>query len=403
VHVHPVYLDDMGGLSVTAAHGGITTLIHFASTLPGRGLVETLQGFRDEGEAKSVVDFALHGAMFDPASQASEIPDAVQEGVTSFKMFMAYAKLNWMTDDYQLMRTLDIIASAGGMGMVHAANGPASDYLEDKYRDEGRDAREVFEQTSPGILEAEAVTRVGAMAQVAACPLYIPHVSAWQSAEALQRLRAAGQVVYGEACPQYLALTDEEVRRQGALAKIGPPLRGDVDRCALWRALARGGLDTVGSDHAPKEKRPDDPFAEAPYGSPQVETMPALVYQLGVVEGRIPLPRMVQVMCENPARIFGLYPQKGTLQPGSDADLVVWEPTAERTIRQATQHSRAPYTLYEGWSVLGRPALVVQRGRTIVQDDVLVATAGQGAFLRTRAGRAPLHELMPKGGPCPQA
>ncbi len=398
VHTHPVYLDDLGSLSVTAAHGGVTTVIHYAYAKPGQGLVQVIDEFLEQGRAGSVLDFGLHGGLFDPQRQAEEIPVAVERGVTSFKMFMTYAKLGWMTDDYQLMRTLDIIASVGGLAMVHAESGLATDYLEDKYQALGRDSADAFLATRPGILEAEAVNRAAAMAQVAGCSLYIPHVSACEAAQAVARLRRVGQLVYGETCPQYLTLTGEEIARQGPLAKIGPPLRGVEDQRVLWRALAAGDLDVIASDHAPKGKSREDDFFDAPYGSPQVETMPAVIYDEGVGGGWITLPRMVQLMCENPAKIFGLYPKKGELAVGSDADLVVWDPQVERTIAHATQHSHAPYTLYEGRNVLGGPVLVMQRGEIVVRDEELVASPGRGTFLPTRAGAAELNELQPKGG-----
>lgn len=398
VHTHPVYLDDMGDLSITAAHGGVTTVIHYAYAKPGEGLLDTLRWFRAEGENNSVLDFALHGGLFDPQTQASDIPAAVAEGVTSFKMFMTYAKLKWMTNDYQLMRTLDIIASVGGLGMVHAENGLATDYLEDKFREAGRDPAEVFEATRPGVLEGEAVNRAVAMAHVAGCPMYIPHISATEALDAIRVARQRGHRVYAETCPQYLTLTGEEIARQGPLAKIGPPLRGPADQRALWQGLADGTIDVVASDHAPKGKRPEDGFFEAPYGAPQVETMLAMVYHRGVNGGWISLPRLVQTMCENPARIFGLYPKKGALREGSDGDLVVFDPTDAHIIRHATQHSCAPYTLYEGQACLGRPRVVVQRGKIIVQDGELLGRRGRGVFLRTRARWVDRKLLVPKGG-----
>ncbi len=397
-HAHPVYVDDMGGLSVTAAHGGVTTVLHFVSAEPGQGLLQVTEDFREQGRARSVLDFSLHGALFHPQSQAEEIAAVAELGVTSFKMFLSYAKLNRMTDDYQLMRTLDVIAQVGGLAMVHAENGLATEYLEQKFREQGCNPAEVFQATRPGILEAEAMNRAAAMAVVAGCPLYLPHVSSRQGADTVRRLRRAGQLVYGETCPQYLTLTEDDVLRQGALAKMGPPLRSEEDQRVLWRALAAGDLDVIASDHAPKDKSPDDDFREAPYGSPQVETMPAVIYDAGVAAGWITLPRMVQLLCENPAKIFGLYPKKGALAVGSDADLVVWDPSAERTITHATQHSHAPYTLYEGRRVLGEPVLVMQRGEVLVRGDELLGRPGRGEFLPTRAGTADLNELRPKGG-----
>ncbi|HHR84890.1 MAG TPA: hypothetical protein ENL23_00915, partial [Candidatus Acetothermia bacterium] len=316
VHTHPVYLDDLQGTSEAAAHGGITTLIHYAYAKPGTRLMDAIKQFRADGEAGSVIDFALHGGLFDPKHQSEEIPEAVQAGVTSFKMFMTYAKLKWMSDDYQLMRTFDIIAQAGGMGMVHAENGLATDYLQDKYLQLGWDPKEAFVATRPAVLEAEAVNRAIAMAQVAGCPLYIVHLTAREDVEVLAQARNKGYRVFGETCPQYLTLTSEEVFENGALAKIGPPLRSEDDNQALWKALASGVIDTIASDHAPKPKTRDDDFFEAAYGSPSTETMFPVVYDAGVNGGRLSLVRLAQVMSENPARIFGLYPQKGTLQAG---------------------------------------------------------------------------------------
>jgi len=386
-HTHPVYMDDIESLAVTAAYGGVTTVIHYAYAKPGSGLMETIERFRRDGERTSILDFGLHGGLFDPKHQSGEIPEAVAHGVTSHKMFMTYAKLGWMTDDYQLMRTLDILAEAGGMGMVHAENGLATDYLEDKYLGEGRDQKEVFVTTRPARLEAEAIGRAIAMARVAGCPIYIPHVSAALGLEPIARARAEGAFVYGETCPQYLTLTDEDLQRLGPLVKIGPPLRDPSDRDALWRALAEGLLDTVASDHAAKEKAIDDDFFDAPFGSPQVETMLALVHDGGVNGGWLPLPRLVEVMSENPARIFGLYPKKGAIEPGSDADLVVFDPTAPYEIRHASQHSRVGYTAYEGRTCLGRVALVVRRGEVLVENGELAADLGRGRFLPTAAGR----------------
>lgn len=386
VHVHPVYLDDLEASSIAAAIGGITTLIHFAYAKPGHGLLDVVRSFREQGESGSVLDFALHGGLFEAARQAEEIPAVLEEGVTSFKMFMTYAKLGWMTDDYQLMRVLDLLGTYGGMGMVHAENGLATDYLQDKFREQGRDPVDAFVDTRPAVLEAEAVTRAIAMAQVAGCPLYIPHVSARAARNAVALAKAQGLRVFAETCPQYLTLTNDDLVRLGPLLKIGPPLRSEDDRRALWEGLADGTLDTVASDHAPKAKAADDDFDEAPYGSPQIETMLPLVFSQALREGRVGLSRLAQVMSENPARIFGLYPKKGTLRPGSDADVVIVDPDAEWTIQAASQHSNACYSAYEDIRVKGRPVLTMQRGEIVVEEDTLCGKPGRGRFLRTDAG-----------------
>ncbi len=393
-HTHPVYLDDLESLAVTAAHGGTTTVIHFAYAKPGEGLMDTIHHFREEAEAVSVLDFALHGGLFDPANQSHEIPLAIEAGVTSHKMFMTYAKLGWMTDDYQLMRTLDILGRVGGMGMIHAENGLATDYLQDKTNEAGEDPLDAFVATRPAILEAEAIHRAIAMAQVAGCPLYIPHMTAQLGIEELARARTNGYQVYAETCPQYLTLTEAALYVQGPLVKIGPPLRSEDDRQALWQGLADGTLDTIASDHAAKAKSRSDDFFSAPYGTPQAETMLALAYQGGVNEERISLQRLVQLMSENPARIFGLYPQKGTIQPGSDADLVLFDPSIEVQITNETQHSNATYTAYEGMTVRGAPVLSMQRGDILIEKGEVRARSGRGQFMRTNSGHATLAELQ---------
>ncbi len=383
VHVHPVYLDDMGATSVTAAFGGVTTLIHFGYVRPGMEFIPTLQAFREQGEAKSVLDFGLHAGLFDVENQVRHLPQAFEMGITSYKAFMTYAKLRWMTDDYHMLELMDVVAANRGLVMVHCENGLATDYLEDKFREQGRPPKDVFMATRPGLLEAEATHRAMCMAQVAGCPIYIVHVSAAPVLDPIRRAKAAGWRVVAETCPQYLSLTDEATQELGPLAKIGPPLRTDEDREALWGALGEGVLDIVGSDHAPKDKQVDDDFFDAPYGSPQTETMLAIVHDEGVNKGRITLPRLAQVMAENPARTFGFYPRKGVLAPGSDADLAVFDPRSRRIISRDNQHSNASYTLYEGREVLGAPVLTMQRGRVIVEEGSLTGELGSGRFLPT--------------------
>jgi dihydropyrimidinase len=384
VHTHPVYLDDLGGLSVTAAHGGVTTLIHYAYARPGMQLLDTLHKFCAEGLSKSVLDFALHGGLFDVEHQLADVPAAFREGITSFKVFMTYAKLKWMTDDYWMTALMDVVAGERGLVAVHAENGLATDYLEDKFLREGRSPLETFTAMRPDLLEAEALNRAMSLAHVMGCPLYVPHNSAAACLEPLRRARAWGWRVYGETCPQYLTLTHAETTlKVGPLAKIGPPLRTTSDCEALWEGLVDGTLLTVASDHAPKAKKATDDFFDAPYGSPQIETMLAIMYHEGVNRGRISLPRLAQVMCETPARLFGLYPKKGTLAVGSDADLVIFDPTARHTITAATQHSGAGYTLYEGREVTGKPVLTMQRGAVVVEHGQLVGIPGRAHFLRT--------------------
>ena len=389
-HVHPVYEDDMKGLSVTAAYGGTTTLIHFAYAKPGMKLVDTVKKCLEEGTHGSVLDFGIHGAMFDPSSQIQEISKVVDLGVASFKMFMTYAKLKWMTDDYHLTAAMDRIAECGGLAMVHAENGLATDYLEDRSLKKKEDQREVFLKTRPDLLEAEAIFRALSISAITRCPLYIVHLSTAKGVAPIERAKEEGRTVYVETCPQYLTLTNETLLRLGPLAKIGPPLRTETDRLALWRAIQKGLIDTIASDHAPKIKKKEDPFFEAPYGSPQSETMLTITYDEGVNTGRVEVCKLAQLFSENPAKIFGFYPRKGAIQKGSDADLILFDPNRVHTIQHQTQHSKAPYTLYEGRRCLGMPVFSMQRGRILIEDGEMKAKPGGGKFLSTK--------IKPAGG-----
>jgi dihydropyrimidinase len=382
-HVHPVYLDDVGYSSRVAAYGGTTTLLHFAYARTGDSLLQKVEEMLEDGSVHSCLDFGLHGGMFEAPKQVPEIPRVMALGVRTFKFFLTYLKQGWYTDDYQLIKGMDILAERGGMAMVHAENGGAIDYLEDKLLKGPSASASLFNASRPPALEEEAIFRAICLAEVAGCPLYIPHVTAARSLRPIRRAQAEGQLVFAETCPQYLTLTQDIIEECGALAKIGPPIRTADDRTALWEALADGTIHTVASDHAPKKKDVHGDFLEQPFGSPQVETVLPLTYDGGVNRGRISVVRLVQVLCENPARIFGLYPQKGTVVTSSDADLVVFDPTREFTIQAENQHSKAGYTLYEGRKVLGWPEMSFQRGQRVLWQGEVVAEAGQGRFLPT--------------------
>ncbi len=387
VHVHPVYLDDVEHCSRVAAYGGTTTIIHYAYARTGDSLLQKVEEMLEDGQAHSLTDFGLHGGMFEASRQIAEIPQVMRLGVRTFKFFMPYIKQGWTTDDYHLVKAMDLLAELGGMVMVHAENGGAIDYLEDKYLTRPDASAAYFNLTRPAAMEEEAVFRAIRMAEVTGCPLYIVHNTTRRALRHIREAQEAGQQVYAETCPQYLTLTKRVVEERGALAKIGPPIRTEEDRLALWDALAEGVIQVVATDHAPKRKDVNGDFLAQPFGSPQIETLLPLVHDEGVNRGRISLVRMVQVLSENPARIFGLYPQKGTLAPGSDADVVVFDPTREFTIRAENQHSKAGYTLYEGRTVLGWPELSFQRGRAVLRDGEVVAQPGQGRFLEVGEAR----------------
>jgi len=383
VHVHPVYLDDVEASSRVAAYGGTTTLLHFAYARTGDSLLQKVEEMLNDAAARSRLDFGLHGGMFEAPRQVPEIPRVMDLGVRTFKFFLTYLKQGWYTDDYQLIKAMDILADRGGMAIVHCENGGAIDYLEDKYLKGPNASAKYFNASRPAALEEEGVFRTIRLAEVVGCKVYIPHVTAARVLRPIRQAQEEGLPVYAETCPQYLNLTQDIIEQRGALAKIGPPIRSAQDNRALWGGLRDGTLSVVASDHAPKAKDVNGDFLMQGFGSPQIETLLPVTYDGGVNRGHISVVRLVQVLCENPARIFGLYPRKGTIGVGSDADLVVFDPAREFTIQAGNQHSNVGYTLYEGRAVLGWPEMSFQRGKRVLWQNEIVAQPGQGRFLPT--------------------
>jgi dihydropyrimidinase len=385
-HAHPVYLDDIASLSRSAAFGGVTTVVHYAYAKPGQSLLAELKKMRAEGEAGSCADFALHGGLFETGKQAEEIPQAFGLGVTSFKMFMAYAKLGWMTDDYAMAKAMDLIGRNGGLACIHAETGLAIDYIQDRLLAEKADFAERFLETSPDVAEAEGIFRAVSIGRLMGCPVYIPHVSSSEGLATVRFLRERGARVYAETCPQYLGLTWEELKGRGALGKVGPAIKTEADRRALWEGTRQGVLNTIGSDHAPKPKTVEEDFFKAAYGSPEVETMLPVVWHYGVNSGWITPNQVAALLAENSARILGLA-GKGRLEPGADADLVVFDPAEAWTVTASRQHSKATYSLFEGKRLVGRVRKVLAGGRLIVDGEEFLGKAGQGRFLPTHAGK----------------
>lgn len=388
-HVHPVYLDNVEASSRVAAFGGTTTLLHFAYARTGDSLYQKTYEMIEDGCAHSCLDFGVHGGMFEAPKQVPEIPRTMELGVRTFKFFMTYLKQGWYTDDYQLIKGMDLLAGRGGMAIVHCENGGGIDYLEDKYLKGPNASAKNFNKTHPAALEEEGVFRAIRLAEVADCALYIPHVTAARVLRPIRQAKADGLRVFAETCPQYLNLTEDIIDQRGALAKIGPPIRSADDQAALWAALRDGTLDTVASDHAPKAKDVHGDFLAQGFGSPQLETLLPITYDGGVNGGHIGVVRLVQALCENPARIFGLYPKKGTIAIGSDADLVVYDPNAAYTLRDENQHTAVGYTLYNGRTVLGWPEMSFQRGQRVLWQGEIVAQPGRGQFLPTMTSPVP--------------
>ena len=379
-------VDDFESTSVAAAYGGVTTMMPFIGGREGMSVVEGLEHFAAEGERHSVVDFAMHCRLRPDPALIEQIPDAIAYGVPSIKMFQAYKKRGMLFTDDQLLRGMELTAAHGGMVLVHAENGQVIDYLEDKLTREGKTGPEFYLASRPHFTEAEAVSRAIELAGFAHCPLYVVHLSTADGLEHIRRARGRGHAVYAETCPQYLLLTDVEMARQKGLAKIAPPLRWDRDREALWAGLAQGVVQTLGSDHAPflvadKLVGERDIF-QAGFGMPGVETMMPLVLGESLRAGRLTLPQLAAAASENAAKLFGLYPQKGAIRTGADADLLVVDPDSEWTLSARDLHSRAGYTCFEGWRVKGRITMSFLRGRPLLRDGRLCQSPGYGRFLK---------------------
>jgi dihydropyrimidinase len=318
-----------------------------------------------------------------------DLATIVAEGVPSLKLFMAYPGLV-MVDDETLFRTMQIAAETGALVMVHAENGGAIEVLIEQALAEGRTDPKHHALTRPPAMEGEATNRAIELANLAGCPLYVVHVTCTDSIEPIERARRAGRRVWGETCPQYLLKDYADISQpgfEGAKYVYTPPPREAHHREALWDAAGRDVLSVVSTDHAPyrfADQKPigKDDFTKIPNGAPGVEERLPILHQAGVRAGRFDLNRLVQLYATTPAKLFGLYPRKGTIAVGSDADIVVFDPARESTLSVATHHTTCDYSLYEGTEVTGLPELVLVRGKVVVEGGELVAEPGHGEFVK---------------------
>ncbi len=381
-HLHPQYGDNLAAGSIAAAFGGITTVVPFVYAYKDMELGNAVDDFLEGDGAHSVIDYGIHLGLPHPSGRVEQIPDVATRGVNSFKFFMAYRRRGMMIDDDDFLRAMELVAGLGGIAMVHAENGLAIDYLEKKLIAAGKVSIEWFERSRPKPVEYEAVYRAIQLAKLVECPLYLVHQTTGEGVDLVRRAHDTGQFVIAETCPQYLLWTNDDLVAKGPTAILAPPYRTKWDQEQLWKGVSEGVVATIGSDHAPHDKRVVDNVFDVPVGTPQVETMLPLMYDRGVNSGRITLPRLVAALCENPARAFGLYPKKGCLNVGSDADLVVLDPAAHREIHADRTHSSQPFeNIYEGWTSVGAAVHTLQRGRDVLVNGELSARSGDGQFL----------------------
>ncbi len=380
-------LDSFDTGTVAAARGGTTTVVDFASPPEGQGMLAGVDAYHAKAAGHSAVDYGFHVFCVGAAPDTlTEMDRLVDEGVTSFKMFMAYPG-SLYSDDGEILQVMQRSADNGALVMMHAENGIAIDVLRAQAVERGEVAPIHHALTRPPVLEAEAVHRAAVFARLAKVPLYIVHLSSAEALEQVKLARHQGQNVFAETCPQYLFLDQDLLALpdfEGARYVCSPPLRPSSHQRSIWGGLSDGHLQVVATDHCPfctwqREMGRDD-FRIIPNGLGGIEHRVELMYT-GVAERHISLTRWVDIVATNPARMFGMFPRKGTIAPGSDADIVVFDPNRPHTISVATQAMNVDYSVYEGRELPGTVETVLLRGRVIVRNRSFVGHVGMGEFV----------------------
>ncbi|HVG30492.1 MAG TPA: dihydropyrimidinase [Pyrinomonadaceae bacterium] len=381
--------DDFRTGTIAAAHGGTTTIIDFAVQYKGEALRQGLDNWHAKAEGKAAIDYGFHLIVTDLEDErVPELYKAMDEGVSSFKLFMAYPGV-FLADDATIFRAMSAAGSRGGLICMHAENGIVINEIIKRALAEGRTAPKYHALTRPTVAEAEGVHRAIRIAEMAESPVYIVHLSCADALNQVREARDRGLPAFAETCPQYLFLSIDDYGEgfEGAKYVMTPPLREKWNQQELWKGLKSDDLQVISTDHCPfcmkeqKELGRGD-FSKIPNGAPGVENRMALIYNGGVVEQRISLNRFVELTSTAAAKMFGLFPRKGTIAVGSDADIVIFDPDREQTFSVETQHMNADYSAYEGKTVKGVVELVLSRGRVVVENGEFKGEAGGGQFLK---------------------
>jgi dihydropyrimidinase len=381
--------DDFRTGTIAAAFGGTTTIIDFAVQYKGEALRQGLDNWHAKAEGKAAIDYGFHLIVTDLEDErVPELYKAMDEGISSFKLFMAYPGV-FLADDATIFRAMSAAGSRGGLICMHAENGIVINEIIKRALAEGRTAPKYHALTRPTVAEAEGVHRAIRIAEMAESPVYIVHLSCADALNQVREARDRGLPAFAETCPQYLFLSIDDYGEgfEGAKYVMTPPLREKWNQQELWKGLKTDDLQVISTDHCPfcmkeqKELGKDD-FSKIPNGAPGVENRMALIYNGGVVEQRISLNRFVELTSTAAAKMFGLFPRKGTIAIGSDADIVIFDPDKEQTFSVKTQHMNADYSAYEGKTVKGVVDVVLSRGRVVVENGEFTGKAGAGQFLK---------------------
>jgi len=404
-----VCADDFYSATVSAAFGGTTTVIPFSAQHRGQSLRRVVEEYHAAAEPKAVIDYAFHLIISDPTEQVmgQELPALIRDGYTSFKVYMTYDLLR--LDDRQMLDILAVARREGALVMVHAENHEMIKWLTGRLLERGLGAPRYHAVSHARIAEGEATNRAVALSELLDVPILLVHVSAAEAIDVIRNAQTKGLKIYGETCPQYLFLTADDIAKpgvEGAKFCCSPPPRDRAAQEAVWTGLRNGTFQVFSSDHAPYRfdasgKLPKGErtiFPEIANGVPGIELRLPLLFSEGVGQGRLDLNAFVALTATNHAKLYGLYPKKGTIAVGSDADIAIWDPERETTITAGMLHDNVGYTPYEGRRLRGWPMIVLSRGHIVVEDGNLIASRGSGAFQPCRLSDA----ARPLGAPVPE-
>lgn len=395
VHTHldmpfggTVTKDDFKTGTIAAVCGGTTSIIDFCMQGKGQTLAAALEVWHAKAKDKAVIDYGFHVAITDMNNTVlAEMKEIIKQGYPSFKLFMTYEGLR--VDDETLLKALIQAKENGGLVCVHAENYYVIKYMVDKFQKEGKNEPIYHALSRPPLVEAEATGRAIKLAQFADAPLYIVHLTCKLSLDEVSRARKANSKVMAETCPQYLLLSEDNYKEpdfNGAKYVLSPPIRTADNQKYLWQGLKDNELQVVSTDHCSfdfkgQKDMGKDFFGKIPNGAPGIETRIPLMYDRGVNAGKISLNRFVEITSTNPAKIFGMYPQKGTITIGADADIVIFDPKLKKTISRKMLHENVDYTAYEGFEVTGYPVMTLSRGKVVAKDGKFVGEVGAGKFI----------------------